>query len=199
MHDVRESRALAAPADGLYPLARYLSILGHPFLVLPATVAAVSVLRGGSARSGLLLAAVFLGVSAAVVAGIRAGRFNDFDVSQRERRPGFYLLVIAGTAALAQSLRGDAQAVRACLSAGALLLACGVVNRWLKASLHTAFALYAAGFWSAWSLPAGFLALPLAAAVAWSRLRLRRHSPGEVLAGAALGLLAAVALLLPPG
>lgn len=198
MQDAQHPAAPAAPSGALvHQLARYLSIVGHPFVVLPASVAAVSLLRGGSVRAGALLAGVFLVVSALVVAGIKAGRFNDFDVSERERRPAFYLLVTAGTAALALWLRGDAGAVRACVSAGALLVACGLVNRWTKASLHTAFALYAVGFWAAWSPLAGLLALPLAAAVAWSRIYLGRHTKAEVLVGAALGLIAAVALLLP--
>lgn len=199
MQDAPEARSPTLPSAPLYPLARQLSIFGHPFIVLPASVGAVAVLRGGDARSGLLLAAVFLVISAAIVIGIRAGRFNDFDVSQRERRGSFYPLVIAGTIGMAYSLRGDPQAVRACISAGALLLVCSVVNRWTKASLHTAFGLYAAGFWAGWSLAAGLLILPLAAAVAWSRLYLGRHSLAEVLAGAALGLVAAAALLMPLG
>jgi hypothetical protein len=55
------------------------------------------------ARRGLL-ALLLIGVSLVSVLGVRAGRFNDFDVSQRERRPGFYALVIALTALLAARL-----------------------------------------------------------------------------------------------
>lgn len=65
------------------------SILGHPFVVLPASIGALAVLRGGDLRTALALAVVFVVVSLAVVLGVRAARFNDFDVSQRERRPGF--------------------------------------------------------------------------------------------------------------
>lgn len=196
MQDVPEARSPALPGSApLYSLARQLSIFGHPFIVLPASVGAIAVLRGGDARSGLLMAGVFVAVSVAIVLGIRAGRFNDFDVSERERRAGFYPLVIAGTIGMAYSFRQDAQAMRACISAGALLVSCGVANRWLKASLHTAFGLYVAGLWATWSLSAGLLVLPFAAAVAWSRVHLGRHSMREVLVGAALGLVAAAALL----
>jgi membrane-associated phospholipid phosphatase len=69
------------------------------------------------------------------------------------------------------------------------------LNHWAKASLHTVFALYAAGLWGAWSIGAGIVAVPLAASVAWSRVRLGRHSCKEVLAGATVGLAAAFALL----
>lgn len=195
MHDAPEASTPALRVAPLYPLARRLSIFGHPFLLLPASVGAIAVLRGGDARAGLLMAGVFVAVSVAIVAGIRSGRFNDFDVSERERRRGFYPLVIAATAGLAYSFRQDAQAVRACLSAGALLLSCSVVNRWLEASLHTAFGPYAAGLGATWSLAAGLWVLPFAAAVAWSRVYLGRHSTVEVLVGSALGLVAAAALL----
>lgn len=119
------------------------------------------------------MAGGFAAVSVAIVLGIRAGRFDDFDdfdVSEREQRAGFYPLVIAGIIGVAYSFRQDAQAMRACISAGALLVSCSAANRWLKASLHTAFGLYAAGLWATWSLSAGLLALPFAAAVAWSRV-----------------------------
>jgi hypothetical protein len=185
--------------DPLRALALYLSILGHPFIVLPASLGALALLRGDDPRTALILALVFVVVSLALVLGVRAGRFNDFDVSQRERRPGFYVLVILATVVLAARLRGEPRAFWACVAAGATLSACGLLNRWIKASLHTAFALYATGLWCAWSLAAGCLGLPLAAAIAWSRLHLRRHSVPEVLAGATVGVAAGAALVLLAG
>jgi len=187
---------LAPSTDGsVRQIARYLSILGHPFIVIPASVGALAVLRGGDLRSALAVAAVFLAVSLAIVAGIRAGRFNDFDVSERERRPGFYLLMAGGTIALAFWLRQDPRAFRACWIAGVVLGACGVLNRWSKVSLHTVFSLYAAGLWGAWSPAAGLIALATGAAIAWSRVHLGRHSLNEVLAGAAVGVVAGIGLM----
>ncbi|HWO08887.1 MAG TPA: hypothetical protein VNN80_05385 [Polyangiaceae bacterium] len=179
--------------------ARSLSLLGHPFMVIPASVGAVGVLRGGDGRSALGVAALFVAVSVTIFLGVRSGRFNDFDVSERQRRPAFYALVTAGTLALALRLRDDPEAFRACAIAGAVLVACGLLNRWTKASLHTAFALYAAGLWGAWSLGTGLVALPIAASVAWSRVRLGRHSTLEVAAGGVVGLAAALCLVLLSG
>ncbi len=181
----------ASVADPTHRFARYLSIAGHPFIVLPASVAALSVLRGGDARAAAGLAALFVVVSIAVLVGIRQGRFNDFDVSERKRRPGFYAVATTGTVMLGILQRDNPGALRACLIAAAVLAVCGVLNRWTKASLHTAFALYAAGFWAAWSMSAGLAALPIAAAIGWSRVRLGRHTLAEVFAGAAVGLVAA--------
>lgn len=179
-----------------YRLARHLSVAGHPFIVIPASVAAVSVLRGGGSSSGASIAIVFVAAAAAVLIGVRTGHFNDFDVSERQRRPAFYLIVTAATAALAFRVREQPDALWACCTAAALLITSGLLNRWIKASLHTSFSLYAAGLWGVWSLPAGLIALPIAASIAWSRVHLGRHSRAEVLAGAALGLVAGASLVL---
>jgi hypothetical protein len=188
---------LAPEADApLHHVARYLSVLGHPFIVIPASVAALAVLRGGEVRSALLVAGVFVAVSVAIVVGIRAGRFNDFDVSERERRPGYYALLTGGAVALALWLRQDVPAFRTCVIAAVVLATCGVLNRWLKVSLHTAFSLYAVALWGVWSPAAGLVALPIAASVAWSRVHLGRHVVAEVFTGAALGLAAGMAVVL---
>jgi membrane-associated phospholipid phosphatase len=200
MQNVPEYRAPAAAAAGqVSRLARYLSILGHPFIVIPASVAASSVLRGGDARAALGVAGLFIAVSVLVLVGIKAGRFNDFDVSERQRRPGFYVLLASATLAFGAWRREEPEVFRACALAGAVLITCGLLNRYTKVSLHTAFALYAAGFWGAWSSGAGLVALPIAAAVAWSRVHLGRHSAREVLVGAAVGLVAASVLVLFAG
>ena len=177
----------------MHRLARWVSIAGHPFLVLPASIGALSSLRGGDLRAALAIGAVFALVSFGVLLGIATGRFNDFDVSERERRPGFHLLLAAATLGLALWLREQPAALRACLIAAALLAGCGVLNRWTKVSLHTVFALFAASFWLEWSLRAGLMAVLLAAAVGWSRVQLGRHTSREVCAGAVLGLLGGAA------
>jgi membrane-associated phospholipid phosphatase len=193
---VQNTQVAAAPVTLTHGIARYLSVMGHPFIIIPASMGTVSILRGGETRTALGLAVTFVAVSVAIVLGIKAGRFNDFDVSERQRRPAFYVLLTGATVALGVWLRDDPGALRACTIAGAVLAACGLLNRWTKASLHTAFSLYAAGFWGAWSVSAGLLALPMAALVAWSRARLGRHSWSEIATGAAVGLVAACCLML---
>lgn len=174
-----------------HDLARYLSVVGHPFIVVPASLGAVSVLRGGDAGGAARVGALFLAVSLGIVWGIGTGRFNDFDVSERQRRPGFYVLITGATLALAAWLHDEPDALRACGVASVVLAACGLINRWTKASLHTAFALYAAGLWLAWSIGAGLVALSVAVGIGWSRARLGRHCWNEILVGAAVGFVAA--------
>ena len=58
--------------------------------------------------------------------------------------------------------------------------------RWLKVSLHAAFAVFAAAL--VWPGVASVsLMLALAAGVAWSRLVLQRHTLAEVVVGLLLG------------
>jgi membrane-associated phospholipid phosphatase len=69
-----------------------------------------------------------------------------------------------------------------------MVVAAQLLRRWLKLSLHAAFAVFAVALW--WPNAGGAaVVLLLAAAVSWSRLALRRHTGAEVTAG----LLAAAA------
>jgi membrane-associated phospholipid phosphatase len=190
-------------------LAWTLSVLGHPFLMVPATVALALV--GSTGAPDAYVVGVIGGgsVLAALGAwlGLRLGWFNDFDVSERTRRPRFYLLTVSITLLMAAVFRADPIGCRATLVAAGLLGACGLANRWIKASLHVAFGAYVVGLW--WLLlsrsdelaPTQFRnwgALWLAAfacAVAWSRVRIRRHTLPEVIVGGLLGIGAALLLV----
>jgi hypothetical protein len=178
-------------------LARAISILGHPLLVLPAALALPAVLRGGdqsALRSTLagfaLFAALLLGWSWLQV---RRGRWTHIDASQPSERRSLnraLLVAIAIGALLAwRGLPTPDLAVALALSAGILSIAM-LGARWYKLSLHVAFAVYATGL--LW--PLGPIATAtgcvLAAVVAWSRLRLSRHRPRDLVVGATAGALA---------
>ena len=70
----------------------------------------------------------------------------------------------------------------------ALFLASWIVNSFLKLSLHALFAFYCAAILFRIGAGWGTIALLLACLVAWSRLFLQRHTPVELIAGIALGL-----------
>ena len=71
-------------------------------------------------------------------------------------------------------------------------LACG---RWLHLSHHVAYASYASLLLWPWFSAVAF-ALAVTAGIAWSRLALGRHHPGEILVGLITGLAAGVGYLL---
>ncbi len=179
--------------------ARGVSILGHPLLVLPTALLLPAALRGGDPHA---LQAAFAGIVlfAAAVMGwswrqVRRGRWAHVDASQPSERRSLnrMLLALIGLGALLawRGLPAPDPALALALSAGIVALAM-LTARWCKLSLHIAFAVYAIGL--LWPLgPAAIAACCLlATAVAWSRLRLSRHRPPDVVAGAAAGLMAAI-------
>lgn len=203
--------AFAAPANGGgYParmsassasdrLARAVSILGHPLLVLPAALMLPAALRGGDPRT---LQAAFAGFAlfAAMVMGwswwqVRRGRWAHVDASRQSERRSLnrILLVLIGLGALLawRALPSPDLALALALSAGIVAVAI-LTAHWCKLSLHIAFAVYAAGLlWpqGGWAIAA---CCAFAAGIAWSRLQLSRHRPRDLIAGAAAGLLAAI-------
>ena len=68
-----------------------------------------------------------------------------------------------------------------------MLAVCGVATRWVKVSLHMAFATFAATALAMMRSPVGYLLILALPALLWSRLALRRHTPHEVALGAIIG------------
>jgi membrane-associated phospholipid phosphatase len=177
-----------------HQVARWISILGHPFVLIPALVAAVTVPWMPPERAARIVGTVLLfsivPMLLLMARRVRSGAWTNYDVSVREQRTGMYpaafaiasatLLVLAGTGAPPPILRG--------VLANVLLIGLAwLVNLRLKISLHTAFAVFTAAalFGMSRGLAAGCLALALA--IAWSRLELGRHTLPEVIGGALLG------------
>src|SRR5690606_32754183 len=103
--------------------------------------------------------------------------------AQLNRFASWLLLGIAAILAVLGSHRGIVAAIGL---SGLIVLAGHLLRGWLRASLHVAFAMFAACI--AWPHAAAFATLVVATGVvAWSRLVLRRHALGEVGAGAGWG------------
>jgi membrane-associated phospholipid phosphatase len=184
----------------LTSLARWVSIAGHPFAMV-AVLVAVSGRRSTSAgetlRALLLVALVaILPVAWLMARKVRRREWGNVDASKREERPLLYAVGLAALLCLLAYLLlfgGNSFLLRGVLGTLALLAAAAVATRWLKVSLHMAFAALAAtvllGSAVGWLL-AAFLPL-----LAWSRLALARHRPAELAVGSLLGLLAGCAVL----
>ena len=189
--------------------ARWLSIIGHPGLLMPVAVAV------GAAQSGVPMARVQAVVAAAVAVAVvigvyslwqvRRGRWTHVDASlphERRQLNPFVLLLLFGAATLLAATGASRHGAVGAAVAGLLVLAALALQRKMKMSLHAAFAVFAAALvWPqvAWCLPM----LALALGVGWSRLVLGRHTPAEVLTGLLLGALAGLAFhaataLVPP-
>ncbi|MEO1366997.1 MAG: hypothetical protein AAFX50_07440 [Acidobacteriota bacterium] len=128
---------------------------------------------------------------------VKQGRSN-FDISTRELRGPAYLLGLAlGGLLIATSwpLGAPPVVLASMACALAMVTLAALINLKLKVSLHTAFAVWVTIGFSAIDLRATVALGVLTAAVAWSRLYLRRHTAVEVFAGLVLGASMAGVLL----
>ncbi len=175
-------------------LARTLSIVGHPLLLLP-TVALMVSAAAGQGRGQWLAGATALAVLAAAIQGwswwqVRRGRWRHVDASQRHERRGlnrFLLALLVGATAFFAAVSPQPALALGLGCAAAMVAAGMLLAPWLKLSLHVSFAVFSAALlWALgpWALAAG---LALATAVAWSRWVLGRHGRRELLAGATAG------------
>jgi hypothetical protein len=177
-------------------LARALSIVGHPMLVLPLAVLALTRTRGDG--GDVVWLGLGFGLFAATVMGyswwqVRRGRWGHVDASAKHERGSlnrFLLIALAVAALLATVLFPQNElALGLGLSAGLIGIAM-LAARCCKLSLHMAFAVFATLLLARLGWGYGLAGAILAAAIGWSRLSLRRHTPGDLLAGAAAGALA---------
>lgn len=152
--------------------------------------------RAGVARWWGLPGAVFAaGIPIAyVLRGVRAGRYADHHLADREHRRIPLLVGIASVAVGVTVLivLGAPREIVALLVAGGVgLLVCVVVSQWWKMSIHAAVA---AGAVTVLVTEFGPRALPAAVLVpliGWARVRLGAHTVAQVLVGALAGALIA--------
>ena len=183
-------------------LARWISIIGHPFVVA-ALLVGLAASRQRSAFDATRLVLLVLGI---IILPLfvymwqkwRSGTWTTIDASRRTDRPGFYraaLLLVGILLSVFVFMRESAAMLRGCIAVGALVLLLAVLNRWSKLSNHMAFALFATVMMSSFA-PRWALALALfAPALAWSRLALARHTMAEVTGGGFLGAAVAAVTL----
>jgi hypothetical protein len=181
-------------------VGRFLSIAGHPLILIPLAVTIATWHESARSRTVILglLAASMLAVAGHVVRRHRRGEVTDIDVSTREHRPGVYRVAIGSLLAvlLVLHLTGSSPAAfRGAAVTTGLFVACGIANYWVKVSLHAAFAMLAAGIvWPA-SVAGGAVFGVLACVIGWGRIAYQRHTPIEVALGLIFGAAAAVTLV----
>jgi hypothetical protein len=179
-------------------LARWISVLfDSSLLSLPIFLAIGFV---ASRVAGLLWAILMLlivtGIPLAyLLLGRKRGWVSDLELSRREERPRF-ILVSLGSDVLALAIlwlgNGPHLLRLIVLTYFCLAIAMFTISSFWKISMHMAGV---SGFASAlvfvFGTPAlwAFLSLPL---VGWARLRRRKHTPAQLLAGALAGALVTV-------
>ena len=127
-------------------LARWVSILAHPFVMVALLVAvpAMHQSSGNVVQSVLLvIIAVVVPIAVLMFLQVRRGRWSNVDASKPSERPVLFMVALAGlVAALVWLLFNDPQSflVRGMLTVAAFLLVSALLTRWVKLSLHVAFA-----------------------------------------------------------
>lgn len=168
-------------------LARAVSVAGHPFLLVPVTIALVT---GNWIPAAAIAATMTLPMLVITMRRVRRGTWSDHDVSRREQRTGLYriaLPLLVPMTVVLYLLGAERQMLRGVAAAAFMLLAGLLLHRWLKTSMHMMAAAYCAALvvrvYPSWWVAAVAVVL----AIAWSRLALQRHTLPEVMVGAALG------------
>jgi membrane-associated phospholipid phosphatase len=182
-------------------LARWVSVLGHPFVMAGVLSAAVATRLSPPAEAARTVALVLLvsvvPVAVLMIRQVRRGSWEHVDASHRSERPVLFLVAAVSLLALAGiafALQPRSFLIRGALGTLAMVAVCAVATRWLKVSLHMAFAALATTLLLALGSIVGWLLLALMPLLAWSRLYLGRHTPAEVVAGVVAGAIAGFAL-----
>ncbi|MFC4857567.1 hypothetical protein [Actinophytocola glycyrrhizae] len=140
---------------------------------------------------GLLVTVFYAAIPMAIVVrGARGGRWDGHWVRERERRLVPFLLILVSTVAgLVVMLAGSAprDVLALAWSMVVTLLACLVITRWWKVSVHATVAGGALAtvvlLYGPWYL----LSLPALVLVGWSRVVVEDHTVAQVVVGTVLG------------
>lgn len=182
-------------------LARWISILGHPFVmtaILVGTFAGRN--RASNAVQPLLLVAIaiIVPVTVLMVRQVRRGRWGNVDASKPSERPVLFLVTLGGLlAAIAWLFVTDPKSpmLRGMFVAVAFVVVAAVLTRWIKLSLHAAFAAMTATALALGGFAIGYALIVAVPVVCWSRLVLARHRLIELVVGILLGALTGFALV----
>lgn len=200
---------LDEPREARRPLrwriAWWVSVLAHPFVLVPILVAIVASRSLPPQRAAAVVAFVVAGsilpMLWMIMRRVRSGGWSDHDVSVREQRTGMYpaaLAIVTATILLLLLIDPPRAVLHGTVAVLALIGTASIINLRLKVSLHTAFAWFTAVCLYSVSPALGMGAGLVALAVAWSRLELRRHTLAEVAVGILLGVTIGVMLLFWP-
>lgn len=146
----------------------------------------------------LIVMAVIVPIAVLMFRQVRRGRWSNVDASKPSERPVLFLVMLAGLiAALGWLLLNDPQSflVRGLIVTAAFLLVAALLTRWIKLSLHVAFAALTATTLCLLGSAVGYALAVVVPVVFWSRIAMGRHRVHELLVGLALGVLTGVVLV----
>ncbi|MGC2237049.1 MAG: phosphatase PAP2 family protein [Pyrinomonadaceae bacterium] len=186
----------------LFKAAQIVSVIGHPFVLLPLTTVIATLQNASPARaftiSGVTVLATVFPLLFIIRRRVKAGKWSDHDVSERSERGNFYtivIIIVALSSVLFWFLNFPRPLLLGMIISLFLLVTAMIINRRSKISLHLIFAFYCAVSLIAVGLWIGVGFILLAITVGFSRVILKRHTTAQVVSGALLGAAAGIFLL----
>lgn len=188
------ARARPARSRRGYALARVIAEVTGPPVVAAAGLLIVAVRSSGGGRGAAWggLAAIFAAglPMIYVVKGVKAGKWSDHHLAERESRTVPLVIAVASVAvgtALLIAVHAPRDLVALVVAMLVGLLSVVVVTHWWKVSLHASVAGGFVGILLLLFGPWALIGIPALALVAWSRTVLEAHTWGQVIVGSALG------------
>lgn len=187
----------ARPRDGVSRLARWLTEVFAPPVLVAVLPIVVGVHAGRTVGSGLawgLLATLFVAVIpyAIILYGVMRGRLSDRHIGVREQRTkplalGLVSVLVGIGVLVGFGAPREVTALVVAMFVGGLVAT--VINHFWKLSVHASVAAgttlvlvlaFGAALWAT---------AVVVAAIGWSRVRLRDHTTAQVVAGTVIGAL----------
>ncbi len=176
-------------------IAQFISILGHPFVTLPAFLLFVLFAYEGLYKaiwtSLIIIGGMFIPMAIKTYRGTKRGDYTNLDVSNQMQRQKWYktavlllILVIAILYFTDQSRSMRFNTIYAFL----LLVTAQIINNYVKSSMHVAYNVFLTFMILPINIGAGMLFGLFVVFIAWSRLELKRHTFKEVVFGTLIGL-----------
>jgi membrane-associated phospholipid phosphatase len=177
-------------------LARAISIVGHPIVLVPIAALIAASTLGASPQQLRIIGGTILALGVVVLGysvwQVRRGRWSHVDASARSERTSlnvFLAVLLLLSAALLWFLTYRSSLPVALALSSAIFVTALLLARWVKVSLHVAFAAFATAL--LWPIKLAFvIGIFATSAVVWSRLVLGRHVAADIVAGLLLGAVA---------
>jgi membrane-associated phospholipid phosphatase len=183
-------------------LAKYVSILGHPFLTIPIYTLAINFsiyeIKKAFLISFTIVGCFFIPVILWNYINTKRGKYTNFDVSDQKQRNSMYVFALPLLTAVLFIFYLTHQShalILTILFAVILLVISYLVNFAIKCSGHISLTIFLSFIILPKNLTAAFILLFCALIIGWSRIALKRHTFIEVLTGMIIGLITGLSML----
>lgn len=178
-----------------YKIANFISTIGHPLLTIPIFAIIILFkyedLHRAFLISTFILGGVIIPLTIKMYSGSRNGTYTNFDVSDKNERQNWYMIVLILLFILTSTLflTNQPQGIKYnALFFFLLLFIAKMGNYFIKTSLHVSLNIFLSFLMMQINLMYGLSFLGFVFVIAWSRLILKRHTLKEIIYGGINGL-----------